>query len=131
MCDSYCTRVYVCILYVYVYIMCVCVRVLHTYLSRRSYVRRSFLAREMSTSLCRRSRETLIAGWRERPVRIALRPSVTHTGKGDFGTYIINNRVTRRHDATSYGGSFAATARRDAYILDEPAYVGIVMCDSP
>lgn len=48
------------------------------------------------------SRETLIASERT-SVRIASRPFVTHThthGEGDFGTYIINNRTTRRYDTT-------------------------------
>lgn len=44
------------------------------------------------------SRETLIASERT-SVRIASRLSHTH-GEGDFGTYIINNRTTRRHDTT-------------------------------
>jgi len=90
-------------------------------------------ARGVNVALCRRSRETLIAAERTSSSdRVASRRvRLSHTrGKGDFGTYIINNRVTRRHDAASYGGSFAATAAT-RYILDEPAYHCRVYRDSP
>lgn len=74
----------------------VCVRVLRICcdaLRPTTFVPR---ARNVNVALSS-SRETLIASERT-SVRIASRPSVTHTREGDFGTYIINNRTTRRHD---------------------------------
>lgn len=92
----------------------VCVWRVCAYVSVSTRVRpTTFVSRARNVNVPLSSwRETLIAG-EGTSVRIALRPSVTHThGEGDFSTYIINNRTTRRHGTTGGGEMFAATARR-------------------
>lgn len=101
----YCTCVHMCMCVCNVFTcvtVCVCVyscMCAYVSISTRYVRRRSFLVREMSTSL-RRRRAKRWSQVRERPYGLR-RVRLSHTyGEGDFGTYIINNRTTRRHDTT-------------------------------
>lgn len=108
--------------------MCVIRVCVHSYVSVATLFTsdvRSSSSRQVSTSLVPSSRETLIAGeWTSVQICVA---SVSHThGEGDFSTYIINNRTTRRHDTTL--GWTVRRRPRDAQRLYEPCVLACWWC---